>query len=197
MAQRPAPKRAQESGPNLASMDLNLLVALEALLAEASVTRAAARVGLSQPAMSNALARLRRQFGDPLLVRAARGMALTERAQALREPLAGAITSVREVLSPSRSFTPRESDRIFAIAATDYAEVVLLPALLTRLHRGAPRARFRFETMDLETKRRRFEALTDGLLRRHFADVDVCKILGANFLRVFRGVLGVPSPLPG
>jgi len=77
---------------NLNSLDLNLLVALDALLREASVSRAAMRIGLSQPATSHALQRLRDLIGDPLLVRSGARMELTPRAQALRSPLAQALT---------------------------------------------------------------------------------------------------------
>ena len=80
---------------NLASLDLNLLVALEALLMEASVSRAAMRIGLSQPATSHALQRLRDILRDPLLVRVGARMELTPRAQALRGPLAQALDQVR------------------------------------------------------------------------------------------------------
>src|SRR5687767_125378 len=80
---------------NLSSLDLNLLVALDALLSEASVGRAASRIGLSQPATSHALRRLREVIGDPLLVRVGARMQLTPRAQALRAPLREALDRVR------------------------------------------------------------------------------------------------------
>src|ERR1700694_5260302 len=85
---------------NLNSLDLNLLVALDALLREASVSHAAMRIGLSQPAASHALARLRDLIGDPLLVRSGARMELTPRAQALRGPLAQALDQVRRLFLP-------------------------------------------------------------------------------------------------
>ena len=85
---------------NLAALDLNLLVALDALLLEASVSRAAVRIGLSQPATSHALQRLRDLIGDPLLVRNGARMELTPRAQALRGPLAQALDQVRGLFIP-------------------------------------------------------------------------------------------------
>src|SRR5215208_4704830 len=85
---------------NLNSLDLNLLVALDALLREANVSRAAMRIGLSQPAASHALQRLRDLIGDPLLVRTGARMELTPRAQALRAPLAQALDQAVELLMP-------------------------------------------------------------------------------------------------
>ena len=87
---------------DLAGIDLNLLVVLDVLLAERSVTRAAARLGLSQPATSNALARLRGTFGDPLLVRTTGGMAPTPRAVALQEPLRQALDGVGSAIAGER-----------------------------------------------------------------------------------------------
>ena len=101
---------------NLASLDLNLLVALDALLAEASVGRAAARIGLSQPATSHALRRLRDVMGDPLLVRVGARMELTPRAQALRGPLADTMTQLRGLFTPE-SFDP--GDQLTPFRADD------------------------------------------------------------------------------
>jgi DNA-binding transcriptional LysR family regulator len=98
---------------NLNALDLNLLVALDALLREASVGRAAMRLHLSQPATSDALQRLRDLIGDPLLVRAGARMELTPRAQALRGPLAQALDHVRVYSFPTNS-TPRAATGTFA-----------------------------------------------------------------------------------
>ncbi len=123
---------------NLYAVDLNLLVVLEALLAEAHVTRAAKLVGLSQPAMSNALSRLRELFNDPLLVRTTGGMQPTPRAEELRGPLVEALRVVREnVLSP-KGFDPARSVMSFRLAAADYEQLVLLPQLMRRLAAEAP-----------------------------------------------------------
>src|SRR6201996_6656071 len=97
---------------NLASLDLNLLVALDALLRDASVSRAAMRVGLSQPAMSHALQRLRGILSDPLLVRSGARMELTPRAHALRSPLAQALEQVRSLFMPE-NFDAVRSERHF------------------------------------------------------------------------------------
>ena len=122
---------------NLAGLDLNLLVTLDALLREKSVTRAARDVGLSQPAMSHALARLRELLGDALLVRAGRRMETTPRAEALRQPLASALAHVREVFEGGPRFDPTTSQRQFRISGGDLAELVLLPPLAARLSERA------------------------------------------------------------
>lgn len=123
----------------LPGVDANLLVALDALLREGHVTRAARRVGLSQSAMSHALARLRAVFDDPLLVRTARGMTLTPRAQALAQRLGPALAELDAVLGPPEPFEPRALEREFRIAAIDFAQLVLIPPLLAALARAAPR----------------------------------------------------------
>ena len=123
---------------HLEGLDLNLLVALRALLAERHVTRAAARVGLSQPAMSHALARLRGLLGDELLVRTTSGMKPTARAEAMALPLERALEDLGRVLAAPETFEPARSMRTFRIATNDYMELVLFPRLLARLWREAP-----------------------------------------------------------
>src|SRR4051812_27347360 len=110
------------------SVDLNLLPTLDALLAEGSVTLAARRLGLSTPATSHALARLRRQLGDPLLVRAGRAMVLTPRALGLRERVRTLVSEARAVMLPERAFSPASLDRCFRVNATDHVLMVLGPA---------------------------------------------------------------------
>jgi DNA-binding transcriptional LysR family regulator len=122
---------------NLASLDLNLLVALDALLEESSVGQAADRISLSQPAMSHALKRLRGLLGDPLLVRVGARMQLTTRAEALRYPLQDALTRVRDLLIGER-FEPARSARTFRLFVADNASDLLLPPLLKRLEDEAP-----------------------------------------------------------
>lgn len=122
---------------NLQSIDLNLLVAFEALMEERNVTRAASRVGLSQPAMSNALTRLRRTFGDPLLVRTPSGMAPTPAALALIETVRAALSHLRAALEEKPAFNPAASRRAFHVLTSDYAEIVLLAPLVGRLREQA------------------------------------------------------------
>jgi DNA-binding transcriptional LysR family regulator len=125
---------------NLALLDLNLLVALDALLAEAHVSRAGTRIGLSQPAASHALRRLRELLEDPLLVRAGSRMELTPRAQALRGPLAQALDQVRG-LFVAEAFDPRTSTRRFAVMMPDHVVDLVAPPLLARIATQAPNVR--------------------------------------------------------
>jgi DNA-binding transcriptional LysR family regulator len=122
----------------LASVDTHLVVALHALLSERSVTRAARRTGVTQPSMSHALARLRAQFDDPLLVQVGREMTLTARARALVEPTAAAIARLEQVFAPSERFDPARARRRFQLAATDNLELLLLPGLARTLAAEAP-----------------------------------------------------------
>jgi DNA-binding transcriptional LysR family regulator len=122
----------------LAGIDLNLLVALDVILAERNVTRAAARLSMSQPALSNALARLREGLGDPLLVRTPRGMTPTPRALALEHELRDALERVRAVVADASGFDPATARRTFVLAATDYVQFVLLGPLIERIQREAP-----------------------------------------------------------
>ncbi|WFU58043.1 LysR family transcriptional regulator [Bradyrhizobium pachyrhizi] len=122
---------------NLNSLDLNLLVALDALLREANVSRAAMRLNLSQPATSHALQRLRDLIGDPLLVRTGARMELTPRAQALRSPLAHALDQVR-ALFVSDDFDAARSDRHFRLMMPDLAVELLMPSLMEKVTLIAP-----------------------------------------------------------
>jgi DNA-binding transcriptional LysR family regulator len=122
---------------NLNSLDLNLLVALDALLLEANVSRAAMRIGLSQPAASHALQRLRELIGDPLLVRSGARMELTPRALALRVPLAQALDQVRALFVPD-DFDATRSERQFRLMMPDLAVELLMPPLMEKITRLAP-----------------------------------------------------------
>lgn len=126
------------------SADLGLLVALDALLQEGSVTGAAKRVGLSTPAMSHALARIRERLGDPILVRSGRGMLLTPRALALKPQVHHVVTEARRTLEPERPFVPVELSRTFVIHATDYVVTVLGSTVDRILREEAPKTCVRF-----------------------------------------------------
>jgi DNA-binding transcriptional LysR family regulator len=122
---------------NLSSLDLNLLVALDALLREANVSRAAMRIGLSQPAASHALQRLRELIGDPLLVRTGARMELTPRALSLRAPLAQTLDHVRALFVPD-DFDAARSERRFRLMMPDLAVELLMPPLMEKVTRLAP-----------------------------------------------------------
>src|SRR5262245_18431851 len=103
----------------LSGIDTNLLIALRALLVQRSVTRAGEDVGLSQSSMSNALARLRAHFDDPLLVPVGREMVLTERAKGLLDPITDVVARLERVFDRSEPFDPKTSRRVFRLAAGD------------------------------------------------------------------------------
>lgn len=122
---------------HLRSVDLNLLVILDALLDEAHVTRAAARLGLSQPATSSALERCRALFGDPLLERSGAGMRLTHRAEALRAPLRAVLEETRDLLAPVD--VPLDQLRqTVRFVVDDFTAAFLVPPLVARLGQTAP-----------------------------------------------------------
>jgi DNA-binding transcriptional LysR family regulator len=125
---------------NLTSLDLNLLVALDALLREANVSRAALRIGLSQPAASHALQRLRDLIGDPLLVRSGARMELTPRAQGLRGPLAQVLDQVGSLFVPDQ-FDAALSERQFRLMMPDLAVELLMPPLMAKITQAAPNVR--------------------------------------------------------
>lgn len=119
-------------------VDLNLLVALDALARERSVTKAAERAGVTQSAMSHTLRRLRELFDDPLLVRGRGGMVLTPRAEALIVPLRSGLVSLRRTLADPEPFAPETASRTFRIVSPDLFDALVLPTLLERLGRDAP-----------------------------------------------------------
>ncbi len=123
---------------NLGRMDLNLLVYLDVLLRERNVTKAAGHLGISQPAMSNGLRRLRDLFGDPILVRTSEGMSPTERALELQPIVRQVLATVEQTIQPEEEFKAETSHRVFRIMASDYAEATLLPYVLQRLRDEAP-----------------------------------------------------------
>jgi DNA-binding transcriptional LysR family regulator len=123
---------------NLSRLDLNLLVAFDALLTERSVTRAATRVGLGQSAMSHNLARLRSLFGDELLTRGADGMRPTPRALALADPVRVTLAQIQSTVLQREAFEPATADRVFRIGLADSIEVAVIPGLIERLQSTAP-----------------------------------------------------------
>src|SRR5215469_5503956 len=120
-------------------LDLNLLVALDALCAEKSVSRAGERLHLSQSATSGALARLREAFHDPLLVQVGRKMALTPLAEGLIEPVRDFLLNAEAILHGSPAFDPATSTRKFRVLMSDYVQTVVMTEALPRLEKIAPR----------------------------------------------------------
>ncbi|WP_454806038.1 LysR family transcriptional regulator [Paraburkholderia fungorum] len=123
-------------------LDLNLLVALDAMLQERSVSRAAERIHLSQSAMSNALARLREYFGDELLMQVGRKMELTPRGTALRVSVREVLMRVNTTIATQPEFDPRSSDRRFRLIISDYSAAILIPTILKLAYQEAPSVSF-------------------------------------------------------
>ncbi|QRQ89047.1 LysR family transcriptional regulator [Cupriavidus oxalaticus] len=123
--------------------DLNLLPVFLALMEERSVTRAAERLGMTQPALSNALARLREMLQDPLFIRERYGMQPTGRAEALAPGIAAAVASLDELVLGQQGFDPTKADRLFTLAPNSYVEFVLVPGIVARLRERAPGIRLR------------------------------------------------------
>ncbi|MBL1116233.1 LysR family transcriptional regulator [Streptomyces sp. 110] len=149
-------------------IDANLAIALDALLAEQSVTRAAARLHTSPAAMSRTLARLRRVLQDPLLVRAGQTMVPTPRAQALREEAATVVRSLGALLSPGASVDPASLRGTFTLQAADLVGAALAPGLLRLARREAPGVSFRIRAEELEAG----PALRDGRIDLEIGSID-------------------------
>lgn len=144
---------------NISGFDLNLLLVFDAVLAERSISRAADRLDLSQPAVSNALARMRKATDDRLFVRLGNAMVPTPYAQGIADPIRQALTGIRIALGASQDFDPDASQRAFSIYLTDLGEAYFLPRLLERLNRIAPGVRLRTLPIPPESAE---EALRNG-----------------------------------
>jgi len=129
-------------------LDLNLLIALDVLLTERSVSRAADRLCLSQSATSSALGRLREYFGDELLMVKGRNMILTARAEELVDPVRAVLEQIRTTVAVAPPFEPATTDRIIRVMASDYSTEVLLTRTLAELEREAPLMRFEIQPMN-------------------------------------------------
>jgi len=135
---------------NVNEVDLNLLRVFDAILRGRGVTAAAARLGLSQPAVSNALARLRSVFGDTLFVRTPAGMAPTPFARQLDEPVRQALALIESALTHGAAFEPATSNRAFRFYMSDLGEISFLPPLVERVRRLAPQVRLEASGLALD-----------------------------------------------
>jgi DNA-binding transcriptional LysR family regulator len=133
---------------NIAAIDLNRLLVLHAVLEERSVTRAAARLHVTPSAISNAMAQLRESFGDPLVVRSGRGLALTPYALSLAPRLAEAIAAVARVVDTKAKFEPEQSTRVFSLACSDAEQIGEVPKIAAAFARKLPRASLRVVSVD-------------------------------------------------
>ncbi len=161
--------------------DLNLLIALDALLREKNVTRAAERVYVSQPSMSAALQKLRDYFDDPLLVRVGRDMELTPRGLSLVEPVREALLRIQATLGTQPTFDPTTVKRVFTVIVTDEVVPGFLCAVMRRVAKEAPGIQCHFEQIS-----------HTSLTRLEYGDADLCLCL--DLLRLF-GIRAYPDTL--
>jgi len=136
---------------HIQGLDLNLLIALDALLTDRNVTRAAERIHISQPGMSGALQKLRLHFSDPLLERIGRNLELTARARALAGPVKTILSQIRDLNNQSNEFDPAQARRVFRISATTYCCELLATPLISRLRQIAPKVSVQFEELSSDT----------------------------------------------
>jgi DNA-binding transcriptional LysR family regulator len=153
---------------DIRSIDVPLLRAFDALMRERSVSRAALRLHLSQPATSALLSRLRDLFSDPLFVRTSGGVVPTPRAETLAEPVRKVLADLQALLEPAQTFHPDTSDRTFHVAANDYITATLLGPLAAKLMSTAPRVRLALVLPDMATLPQRVASgeVDVALLRR-------------------------------
>ncbi len=163
---------------NLRTFDLNLLRVFEAIFHSRSVSAAAEKLNMSQPAVSNALNRLRRDFDDPLFVRTNRGMEPTPRAEQIASYVNNGLTSIRSGLASGATFDPAVSERRFTLLMTDVGELTHLPLTLATLSKAAP-------NIDISVMEYGLQSYAD-LLESGAVDLAVGRIqLGDNFSREF------------
>lgn len=185
---------------NILSFDLNLLRVLDALMREQNVSRAAERLALSQPAVSNALNRLRVLLDDPLLVRTGRSMQPTPRAQALAGPIRMALQQIEQSLTAGQTFDPASSSQHFNIALTDYVELICMPQLMRKLSDTAPGIRIdihhlnprlpveALDSGDLDLVLGRFQDIPARFSRQHWASETLQLAVRKNHPLVSNGV---------
>lgn len=176
---------------NFRNLDLNLLRTLDALLEERQVSRTALRLGVTQPAVSHALGRLRRHFGDLLLVRRGQEMVLTPRAADLAGPLRQVLADIRQLTGPGR-FDPLHAAGRLHIACTDYALAIVMPQVLAGLAREAPGLSIAYSPISDAM----FEQLESGLLDLCLTGQASCRELQVQVLFKERFVLAVRADHP-
>jgi DNA-binding transcriptional LysR family regulator len=151
---------------NFAAFDLNLLKAFDALMKERSVTRAGDLIGLSQPAVSNALNRLRHALGDELFVRRGNDMIPTPRAEALAERIRDALVQVEQAIAGDAGFDPARAERVFTLMGADFFSMQVMPALSEQIGRAAPGIRLRLIDSGGDVERLLRDNVIDAALER-------------------------------
>ncbi len=174
---------------NLDGLDLNLLVALEVLLRERNVTRAAKAMGISQSGMSHKLRHLREYFADPILTSGRSGLVLSERAQAMAAPLRAALRDLSRAIRRPEPFEPASSQRRFTIAGADYGEFVIMPRMMNQLSKIAPRLEMTLKPPGPDLVERLEEGSIDVAVRPYPVDaagLRVRKVLEEGFTVAMR-----------
>lgn len=159
------------SGVHVSSLDLNLLAVFDALMAEGGVTRAAERMGLTQPAVSHALKRMRVLLDDPLFVRTPTGMEPTPQAERLAAVIRPMLAQLETLLASGQAFEPAESARTFVVGMSDYAAAVLLPRLLKLTAQEAPKVRLAVKNTGHGSGFAMLDASEAELIAGNFPDV--------------------------
>jgi DNA-binding transcriptional LysR family regulator len=181
--------------------DLNLLDVFDALMREQHAGRAGERLGLTQPAVSHALGRMRDLVGDPLFVKSARGMKPTPRAEILAASIVPALATLRTSLAPQRGLDPKSMARTIAIGASDYVDLTLIPAVAARLRQEAPLIDLRLKATTradvVQDLRRRDIDLAIGPLSAAPQGVDLTPLFKERFVMIARkGHPALKKPLP-
>jgi DNA-binding transcriptional LysR family regulator len=185
---------------DLRRFDLNLLVAFDILIAERSVTAAARRMGVGQPAMSNTLARLRDMFNDPLLIRTPSGMQPTARALDLVEPISRILAELRSGVFAARTFNPGTATRTFRIGISDQAEAALIQQVLRVIQRDAPNIRIIARSVEMRLGAELLATGAIDLAIGYFpeveADLEAATLYHETFVCVFDAeACGIAPPL--
>jgi DNA-binding transcriptional LysR family regulator len=142
---------------NISDLDFRLLTAFTILMEEQNVTHAADRLGLSQPAMSAILSKLRDVFGDPLMVRTPRGMMPTPRAESLLPEIKQVLTTLEQLVSPPTVFQSAEAKITLSLAAVDYVQAIVLPPLLKHLEQAAPSIKITVKPIEIDRLEQQME----------------------------------------
>ena len=164
-------------------VDLNLLLVFSAMLQHQNVTRAGQAIGVSQPAMSTALARLREMFNEPLFVRSAGGMKPTPRAVELADPVHRVLDLIRGEIMQTTSFEPRQTARTFTISTADIGEIVFLPRVLKQFSAEAPHADLRSLTLPSRVVEENLESGNLDLAVGYFPDLTKSTIFQQRLYR--------------
>ena len=164
---------------NVRTFDLNLLRIFEAVIQDRSVSRAADRLGLSQPAVSNALNRMRQQLDDPLFIRTHSGMEATPKAQQLADAVLLGLTTIRSGLAAGTLFDPATSKRSFNLLMTDVGQIAFLPRALATLKRTAPNVDFKVVEQGVE---RYGELLEAGMADLAIGRIDLADSLASQWI---------------